>query len=265
MSELTELSNVFTRIISVLEEIRDILAQTFGAVAQKANEAGGGGDDGLAFFSKRTKKMFKTMGKVIKGVVSSVLGPAALLTDLFSGMLEPFELITDPITLIGEIFGTVLYPILQPFSDQLYKLADFLSLIMTKIEPFFPIIEKVINILIELIINILLAKVEYIYNKIVIWFNFIMNLIGDIVALFKGEISFGEFMARLITGIRNLITALIQNLLDYIGGIWDLIVGALESFGDNLVQWFKDLPDIIIQGLKDGWDASGDWWEELWA
>jgi phage-related protein len=124
-------------------------------------------------------------------------------------------------------------------------------------------IEQISALILDIIINVVYAKIMYIYNRIVIWFNFIMSIVQSIIDLFSGKISFTEFLGQIWNAIVTLINDLIANFISYMSGVWASIMGFIGNFGIELADWFRDLPNTIINALKSGWNALGDWWSDL--
>jgi len=203
---------------------------------------------------------FKSLGSMFGKYLALLM----LIGSFMKGIVEPFQQILEPFEALGEIIGTILYPILQPLMDRLWTVVDAVSVFMAKLEPFYPLIEQISALIIDLLINIVLAKIEYIYNKIKIWFEFIQSIVQSVMDLFSGKISFSEFLGQIWNAIVTLISDLIANFINYISGVWDSIMGFIGNFGIELVDWFKNLPATIINGLKSGWDALGNWWDGLW-
>lgn len=249
--------DIFGEIRNILISIRDTIAQAFKVPVLQT--AGGGGAD------KAISKSLGGVGKVVEGMFKSILGKFAIIASIMGGITEPFEVIADPLALIGEILGMILYPILEPFANELYRMSDYLVKIMAYIEPFYPEIERIIGIVLHLLMDVVYSRIIYIYQVVVAVFTFIVNLVDDIDKFLKGEISFGEFMRRVISHLNDLLADLQEALITYIRNIWNSILRALENFGQDAVDWFKSLPQRIIEGLNEGWDSIGDWWNRIWG
>ena len=187
-TQLDYFQNTISSIYDILVQIRDSLSQS---LLSQGKSSGSSQFDaiGKGGFVKQFAGMFKTIG----GMFGKYLAPLMLMGTFLKGIVEPFQQILEPFEVLGEIFGMVLYPILQPLMDKLWGMVDAVAAFMQKIEPFYPMIEQISALILDLIINVVYAKIMYIYNKIIIWFNFIMSIVKSITDLFKGKISFAEF------------------------------------------------------------------------
>jgi phage-related protein len=251
-----QMTTVLVDIQSILIEIRDNLSQSLQQVNPKSQSV-----------ANPFNAVSKGLGGALKPLMSmfsKYLAPLMLIGAVMKGIVEPFQQILEPFEAIGELIGTVFYPILQPLMDRLWGMVDAVSEFMAKIEPFYPMIEYISALILDLLINVVLAKIEYIYNKIMIWLNFIMSIVKSVTDLLSGKISFGEFLAQIWNAIVTLINDLIANFISYVSNIWNSIVGTLEGFGLTLVDWFKNLPQKIVEGMTASWNALGNWWEGLW-
>lgn len=280
--QLQMLNTISNRIFEVLESIRDILSNAFGIDAGPTPDPGAS----VATPEKALTKSFNKIGKTIGSIFKSTLGKFALIGKILQGLMEPFELITDPLALFGEIMSQILYPILEPFSDLLYSAAEGLQEIMDRLEPFYPIITEIVKTILDLLINNVLATIMFVYNTVVSIINYVKSQIDVFLQFIRGEITFGEFIANLWQNVLSLLNGLLGNLItwvrsiwdkiwsalgeiitklgEWIRGIWNRITGALEDFLLKLIQWFRDMPDRVIGGITDVGADIADWWGGLW-
>jgi hypothetical protein len=187
----------------------------------------------------------KTKGGNLGGftsAITSALGPMALLSSVMTGFLEPVEMITDPLTTIGEILGTGWYPILEPVSGFLYLVADGLSLMMSYLNqtpgllyvlagafallliPFAPVIAGVLGVI--LVISLLATY----WDVVVAGFWGVINFLGSVPSLIWNGLVTGFW------AVINWFAALPQMILD-------AIVRGSAQFGSDVAAWWNDLWD----------------------
>ena len=138
----------------------------------------GGGTEGFTgtFFKSMSTQM-KGFSKSMGRMFASALGPMAFFGGAISAFLEPMEMIIEPITTIGEIFGTMLYPILEPIADALYKVMPYIEIVVEYLTPFAAGLFNVISP-----IGILIDKGEtlsIVLEEVGIWFRSLGDSIAD--------------------------------------------------------------------------------------
>ena len=253
---------MMVELLTSIRELINEIASTIAGIAGIDRSEGGGGGGGeidTKSFQKQTSKVFKKMGNSIKAIFKSAIGPMALFSDFMGGILEPMELITEPIGLLGEIVGTILYPVLAPFNEALYKLAEYLSEIMTRIEPYYPYIEKVVSLLLYLVIEVLYNNFMFVFNQFKVKLEFLITLVKNIVGLFTGEISFSEFAANVWAAMQTMLQGIWANVETWFGGIWTAL---RRVFGDLLDKVMGFISDYIsgIGDFTQGEGKYGDAW-----
>jgi phage-related protein len=265
MSEVAEfdyfssMNTYLMEINNTLAEVKDLISTSMQSASQATSPTSPS--------SKNTKQMENPLlkiGQLIKTTFKSALGPVALAAAALSAFADPLMLIIDPISMMGDILGTILYPVLEPLSNRLYEAAGYLSDLMTAIEPYAPVIEYVSGIITDFLIEVLLNKFVFVFNYIKAFVEAIINIVILLVQLVKGDLEPSEFIAKVWEVIKKLFNDIVEAFKTYFGDLWATIANLLDEFGENIGNWFRDLPSKIVSKLNEGWDNAEDWWNDLW-
>ena len=189
-------------------------------------------------------KGFKKFGIALKGILKSAIGPLALLSTFMTGFLGPLELIMEPLQMIGEIFGLLLYPFLEPIANVMYAIMPYLEQFVAYLMPFMTWLAAVATP---------------------------MGIINDRgETLSKVFMAIGEAFVTVINWFKNLgslvLTKLKEGFVAYFNwyfGLGSLVLTKIKEGFEIFWTYFKNFGQLILDKIKDGFDVVWDWFGNL--
>lgn len=200
----------------------------------------------------------KGMGGSMKGMMASVGSAAAPLAAMGIAMMilkEPIEYLIEPVTMLGELFGTYLLPPLQPLVDTLYALAPTVEIIGKQFgEQLTPIIAALAPIVAQLLPPLMQLGLVM-FKSMAPVLILVLNAISPLIPIFTQFIVIITPIVGIVNSILIPIIA-IANPLGALIGMFVLVgdvINMVTGKGSALVDFFTNLGKAI-----------GNWWEELW-
>jgi phage-related protein len=216
----------------------------------------------------------KKMATETVKAVNQQVGVMASFNQVLESALEPLTLITEPLTAIGEVIASSLYPAIQPLSDALYSLIPVIEPIIQQVgaqltpimESLAPVITQLVPPLVEMgavIITALLPSVVSILNAFLPLTPAVVALFNAFSPLLPIIVMFMNPLAGFATKM-ELLTPLIEQTVPYIVAFANA-TGVLIQGLANVVQWFIDLPSKIVDALTsaDIRTKIKNWWDDL--
>lgn len=257
------------------------------------------GSKAFTALSTGAKKMATDVGKS----VNAQIGIMTSFNNALTSALEPLTLITEPIQYLGEIIGTGLYPLLQPFSDALYALGPIieplvqdlsaqlapamaqLAPIITMLAPpiiqvvglvsgsFIPIITAIIPAvmaIVPVVVSLINAFMPLVPVLMPIFFP-VLNLVQVFTAftpILTAIIPYVTGFVDIIAGFMPVIANVISIVSPFFTNFWGTMLGFLLAGWQNVVNWFSTVPQQILNAITSAATNFGqdvkDWWNDLW-
>lgn len=271
MKTATALADTFTKVATNFKKKTELaeFATTFDTRQQKqtsflstqegvANQlqsvtgAGQSGDTGIKKFGKQMKGIFKTMGMGLK----SAIGPLFMV----AMFMEPFEPLLEIFSAFAEILGTALMPLIEPLLEWLIDLIPYIM-------DFSDWLGDLAGKLVEGIASAGQWAVEFV-PKIMGAITGFGTSILEFYRTLWGNIFKG--IGELITNIGEFFTNAWNNVGEWFSGMFvsigNFFATAWDNAGDwfsGIIDWFRNLPNLIIQSMQEGFEAIGNFGEDL--
>jgi len=213
----------------------------------------------LGKVATKSKKGFKAFGKGITDNIKSFRIGGEMLNVItapmgafISGMLSPFSALTDLMGGLGEKLGTMFVPLIVKIMEFIMKFMPVLDMIMVAMKPvidalislipplmgLIPPIMTLVKGLLPPIVDLFMALIPVITQlipplieilnailpPIITIINLMIVPLTALLQLFSGEITFGDFAAKVWTAIKNALISIFDSFIDLGEIIWDWIV-----------------------------------------
>ena len=212
---------------------------------------------------KTAKKSEQSLSKIFKQLAIGI-GPAMMMAEVMKGVIEPFEVILEPLALFGEIIGASLYPILQPLADAFYSLVPM-------VEQFAKAIGPVLTPIIDAIVPLVITFANTLGPLLIPFLAKLAPMVTDLAQQLGPVLTplIEQLLPPIMSIVESLAIAFIPTLialLPAITAVTPIIVGIANAFA-WFVDLIKDVPAQIAGVLSDiiGAITGGikNWYESL--
>lgn len=226
-------------------------------------------------FRDAINKLVTTLGELVTKVASALMPVfQQLISTAMPPLIKLFDALAPIITKVADIVVQLVSAALPPLISIFNAVIPVIGNVITAITP---IISLIGDVLIG-VINALMPVVSTVFNAIADIIKSAMEIVQGIIDVVTGIISGNwdqvwkgiqeilkgvwDTIVSVISGVLNTIGSLIQAGLDFVShvfsSIWDGIVGFVRDGINNVMNFFRDLPQNIVNALSGLGGMLGD-------
>ena len=214
------------------------------------------------------KAIKKTFGKgsAFGSQMNAMLGPTAILARLMAGLLEPFELVLEPIEEMGEIIGLLLYPVLEPVNGVLNQVTSALGTWVTGINKVGGVIAIASNATSGWGRSINKWGDDQAAAATKSWES-TKSMLSSFDAINAGgngmTLSLTNSMLDMTSGWDRGLLSMDSSLMTFMGGLGDSLLTKMGDGFESFNSYFSGIPGTMLAKIKGSFFVVTDWFDNI--